>query len=198
MGIEEDLEEVVMDYHKRVEKEAQEFEEELNITEEERIALEMSQAAEKELERIMKELQSESQQKMDEKLEMKEDEHKVFETRYDNGEEGFEAAVGQNQQDDDPTESKMDATTMPSDLAHEDHAINASRIVANTNGASEKSYSKTHNNVVRTTQAQAPVSEFERAMQRRRQQVDTQGAHFESKASSARVAHFSWHTTAEK
>merc|ERR1712151_1377048 len=93
--IEEDLEEVVMDYHKRVEKEAQEFEEELNITEEERIALEMSQAAEKELERIMKELQSESQQKMDEKLEMKEDEHKVFETRYDNEEEVFEAAVGQ-------------------------------------------------------------------------------------------------------
>lgn len=189
--IEGDLEQVVTDCHEKVEKEAKEFEEQLTITEEEKIALEMSLAAEKELERIMKEIQAESQRNMDEKLKLKEDENNAFDASCDIEDEVCETAQGQKQQDNDQKEPKVDATTIPTDVAEEASTIDISRIGANTNGVSEKFHGK-------TTQPKAPVSELDRAMQRRRQQVDTQGTHFESVVSSARIANFSWDITTEK
>merc|ERR1712232_1203259 len=96
---------------------------------------EVSLAAEKELERIMEELQAESQRNMDDKLKTNEDDNTAFAAKHDIEERGHQ---GHKHQEDDQKEPKVDGATIPTDVADEVSTINISRVVANTKRTSSK------------------------------------------------------------
>jgi len=153
---------------------------------EERAAMEAQRKAREELKRVLKEL-------------------KEVHSRTRQAQEEAETVAGDQPQEEAVTAAsdQEEAATVASDQPQEEAATvdsNQPQEEAATVGSDQRQdvaiapQDRTTRMKLDTTSA---TSEFVLALQRRRQQVDSRGAHFESAEPAARAAHFAWNMPAE-